>query len=102
MNDRLAAKVRSVIAEHFGIDANRLADEARFGDLGADWLDRLELMIAIEDQLAGIEIDDVAVDQIDTVGDLMQVIESVDNDRSDAMLIGGTAQRSQADLAVVK
>jgi hypothetical protein len=28
MNDRLVAKVRSVIAEHFGIDANRLTDEA--------------------------------------------------------------------------
>ena len=94
MNDRLAAKVRSVIAEHFGIDANRLTNESRFrDDLGADWLDRLELMFAIEDQLAGIEIVDVVVDQIDTVGDLMQVIESVDNGRSDAMLIGGMAQR---------
>ena len=93
MNDRLAAKVRSVIAEHFGIDANRLTDEARFRDLGADWLDRLELMIAIEDQVAGIEIDDVVVDQIDTVGDLMRIIESVDNDRSDGRRIGGMAQR---------
>ena len=92
MNDSVAAKVRSVVAEHFGIDANRLTDEARFRDLGADWLDRLELIIAIEDQVAGIEIDDVVVDQIDTVGDLMRVIESVDNDRSDAMLIG-MAQR---------
>ena len=58
MNDSLAAKVRSVIAGHFGIDANRLTDEARFRDLGADWLDRLELMIAIEDEVAGVEIDD--------------------------------------------
>jgi acyl carrier protein len=88
MNDSRTAKVRSVIAEHFGIDANRLTDEARFrDDLGADWLDRLELMIAIEDQVAGIEIDDVVVDQIDTVGDLMRFIESVDSDGSDAMLI---------------
>jgi acyl carrier protein len=93
MNDSLAAKVRSLIADHFGIDANRLTDEARFHDLGADWLDRLELMIAIEDQVAGIEIDDVVVDQIDTVGDVMRVIESFDNDRSDAMPIGGMARR---------
>jgi acyl carrier protein len=92
MNDSLAAKVRSVIAEHFGIDTNRLTDEARFRDLGADWLDRLELMIAIEDQVAGVEIDDVVVDQIDTVGDLMRVIEGVDNHRSNVMLIG-MAQR---------
>ena len=91
MNDSLAAKVRSVIAEHFGIDADRLTDEARFRDLGADWLDRLELVISIEDQVAGFEIDDVVVDQIDTVGDLMRIIESVDNDRSDATLIGSMA-----------
>jgi acyl carrier protein len=93
MNDNLHIKVRSVIAEHLGIDAKRLTDEARFRDLGADWLDRLELMIAIEDQVAGFEIDDVVVDQIDTIGDLIRVIESVDNNRSHAMLIGGTAQR---------
>ena len=94
MNDSLTAKVRSVIAEYFGIDADRLTNEARLrDDLGADWLDRLELMIAIEDQVAGIEIDDVVVEQIDTVGDLIRIIESVDNDRSDARLIGGMAQR---------
>jgi acyl carrier protein len=92
MNDSLTAKVRSVIAGHFRIDADRLTDEARFrDDFGADWLDRLELLIAIEDQVAGIEIDDVVVDQIDTVGDLMRIIESVDNDRSDATLIGSMA-----------
>jgi acyl carrier protein len=88
MNDSLAAKVRSVIAEHFGVDAKRLTDEARFRDLGADWLDRLELMIAIEDQVPGVEIADVVADQIDTVGDLMRVIASVDNDRLGAMQIG--------------
>ena len=58
VNDNFTAKVRDVIAEHFGIDADRLTDEARLrDDLGADWLDRLELMIAIEDQVAGVEID---------------------------------------------
>jgi acyl carrier protein len=93
MNDKLTAKVRSVIAEHFGIDPNRLTNEARFHDLGADWLDRLELVIAIEDQMTGIEIDDVVADQIDTVGDLMRVIESFEANRSDAMMIGGMTQR---------
>jgi acyl carrier protein len=93
MNDELAAKVRRVVAEHFGIAPNRLTDEARFRDLGADWLDRLELVIAIEDQMTGIEIDDVAADQIDTVGDLMRVIESFEANRSDATTIGGMTQR---------
>jgi acyl carrier protein len=93
MNDNLAAKVRSVIAEHFRIDPNRLTNEARFRDLGADWFDRLELVIAIEDQMTGIEIDNVVADQIDTVGDLMRVIENVEANRSDAMRIGGMTQR---------
>ena len=94
MNDSVTAKVRSVIAGHFGIDVDRLTDEARFrDDFGADWLDRLELMIAIEDQVAGIEINDVVVDQIETVGDLMRIVESVDSGKSDAMLIGGMALR---------
>jgi acyl carrier protein len=80
MNDSLIVKVREVIAGHFGLSPDRLTDDSRFrDDLGADRLDRLELMIAIEDQVAGIKIDDVVVDQIDTIGDLMRVIEGVDN-----------------------
>jgi acyl carrier protein len=50
--------------------------KARFrDDLGADWLDRLEVIIAIEDQVAGFEMGNVVADQIDTVGDLMRAIE---------------------------
>jgi acyl carrier protein len=91
MNDSFTTRVRDVIAEHFRIDADRLTDEARLrDDLGADWLDRLELMIAIEDQVAGVKIDDVMVDQIYTVGDLMRVIESALNTRTGAMMAGMT------------
>jgi acyl carrier protein len=94
MNISLAVKVREIIAEHLGVASDRLTDEARLhDDLGADWLDRLELMIAIEDQMAGIEIDDVVVDQIDTVGDLMRVIESVQSGRARALQGGGMAHR---------
>jgi acyl carrier protein len=94
MNDSLTVKVREIIAGHLDIDPVRLTDEARFrDDLGADWLDRLELMIAIEDQVAGIEIDDVMVDQINTVGDLMRVIESVENGGAGARRGGGMAHR---------
>ena len=93
VNDNFTAKVRDVIAEHFGIDADRLTDEARLrDDLGADWLDRLELMIAIEDHVAGVEIDDVMVDQIDTVGDLMRIVEGVLSARPGAAM-GGMAPR---------
>ena len=85
MNNSITIKVREVIAGHLGMDPDRLTDEVRFrDDLGADWLDRLELMIAIEDKVAGVELDDVAIDQIDTIGDLMRVIESVRSGRAGA------------------
>ncbi|HME98916.1 MAG TPA: patatin-like phospholipase family protein, partial [Terriglobia bacterium] len=45
--------VRTLIANHLGVDVKRVTDEAHFtDDLGADWLDRLELMIVIEDRFA--------------------------------------------------
>lgn len=75
MSLSLATKVRNVVAGHLGIEADRLADEARWDDLGADWLDRLELLIMIEDQLPELEINDEVVENIETVGDLMRALE---------------------------
>ena len=76
MQSNINIKVRKIIAAHLGVDPMRVTDEARFrDDLGADWLDRLEVMIAIEDQVAGFEMANVVADQIDTVGDLMRAIE---------------------------
>ena len=76
MHDNPSAKVREIIAGHFGIDPERVTDEARFNDdLGADWLDRLKVIIAIDCQVSGFEMADVIADQIETVGDLMRAIE---------------------------
>ncbi len=59
-----------------------MTDEAHFtDDLGADWLDRLELMIVIEDRFPNVVIMDEDVDQIEVVGDLIRHIEDVDNER---------------------
>jgi acyl carrier protein len=67
--------IRTLIANHLGVDVKRVTDEARFADLGADWLDRLELMIVIEDQFADVELMHDDVHQIDVVGDLIRHIE---------------------------
>jgi acyl carrier protein len=45
-------------------------------DLGADFLDRVELMLAIEDQFAGVEITDDDVEQIQVVGDLIRHLQN--------------------------
>jgi acyl carrier protein len=71
--------VRTLIANHLGIDIKRVTDEAHFTDLGADWLDRLDLMIVIEQRFADVEISDADIDQIDVVGDLIRHIETLRN-----------------------
>ena len=77
----LAAKdVRTLIARQLGIDVKRVTDEAHFSnDLGADWLDRLELMIVIEDRFVDVVITDVDVDQLEVVGDLIRHIENANS-----------------------
>jgi acyl carrier protein len=81
MTEVLASNdVRALIANQLGVDVKRVTDEAHFtDDLGADWLDRLELMIVIEDRFANLVITDEDVDQIEVVGDLIRHIENVDN-----------------------
>jgi len=68
-----AKDVRTLIAHQLGVDVKRVTDEAHFSDdLGADWLDRLELMIEIEAQFPTVEFTDDDMDQIDVVGDLIR------------------------------
>jgi len=71
MREILASNdVRTLIANQLGVDIKHVTNEAHFtDDLGADWLDRLELMIVIEDQFADVVITDEDVDQIEVVGD---------------------------------
>lgn len=74
--------VRTLVANHLGVSVARVTDEAHFTtDLGADWFDRLELIMVVEDHFAGLEITDADVDQIEVVGDLIRHIETVDNER---------------------
>jgi acyl carrier protein len=69
--------VRGLIARHLDVDIGRVSDDASFiDDLGADWLDRLELMIVIEDRFPGLEIPEGDADRIQVVGDLIRYIES--------------------------
>jgi acyl carrier protein len=70
-------KLRTSIGEYLGIDSKRVIDEAHFSDdLGIGWLDRLELMILIEDKFPGVEITNDDADQIQVVGDLIRHIQN--------------------------
>jgi acyl carrier protein len=77
-----ANELRTLVASRLGVGVGRVTDEAHFtDDLGADWLDRLELMIAVENQFVGVEITDDDVDRIEVVGDLIRHIETIDSER---------------------
>jgi acyl carrier protein len=80
MREVLASNdLRTLIAHQLGVDVKHVTDEAHFtDDLGADWLDRLELMIVIEDRFPNVVITDEDVDQIEVVGDPIRHIEIVE------------------------
>jgi acyl carrier protein len=68
-------KMRALIAKNLDIDIRRVTDDAHLiRDLGADWLDRLELIILVE-EISGVEIADHEADLIEVVGDLIRYID---------------------------
>src|ERR1700747_1247787 len=83
--------VRALIANQLGVDVKRVTDVAHFtDDLGADWLDRLELMIVIEDRFADVVITDEDIDQLEVVGDLIRHIEKVDHETRRRSIVEAT------------
>jgi acyl carrier protein len=68
-------KIRGIIADYVGVSMKRVIDDAHFcDDLGLDWLERLELVLRIEDEM-GIEISESDVTRIENVGNLLRHIE---------------------------
>lgn len=68
-------KVKSIIAEQLGVKAEEVTPQASFiDDLGADSLDTVELVMALEEEF-GIEIPDEDAEKMVTVGDAMKYIK---------------------------
>jgi len=68
-------KVKSIIAEQLGVKPEEVTPEASFvDDLGADSLDTVELVMALEEEF-GVEIPDEDAEKIATVGDAIKYIE---------------------------
>jgi acyl carrier protein len=69
-------KIKSVIAEQLSIDEEEIAIESSFiDDLGADSLDIVELIMALETEF-DIEIPDEDAEKIATVGDVVEYIKA--------------------------
>jgi acyl carrier protein len=68
-------KVKEIIAEQLGVKKEEVTDEAKFiDDLGADSLDTVELVMALEEEF-GIEIPDEDAEKMVTVGEAIKYIE---------------------------
>lgn len=68
-------KVKSIIAEQLGVKVEEVTPQASFiDDLGADSLDTVELVMALEEEF-GIEIPDEDAEKMTTVTDAIKYIE---------------------------
>ncbi len=74
-------KVKSIISEQLGVKQEEVTPEASFiDDLGADSLDTVELVMALEEEF-GVEIPDEDAEKITTVGDAVRYIEEKADDK---------------------
>ena len=76
MSTEIPAKVKDVIVEQLGVDPERVKAEASFiDDLGADSLDIVELVMAMEEEFE-IEIPDEEAEKLKTVQDVASYLTS--------------------------
>ena len=69
-------QIKTMIAENLGVNEDAITEGATFKeDLGADSLDLFELAMALEDEF-GIEIPTEDLEQIATVGDVVEYISA--------------------------
>ena len=76
MSDKsIADRIKDIIVEQLGVNADQIIPGAKFiEDLGADSLDIVELIMALEEEF-GTEIPDEEAEKLQTVGDVAKYIE---------------------------
>ena len=76
MSDKsIADRIKDIIVEQLGVSADQINPGAKFiEDLGADSLDIVELIMALEEEF-GTEIPDEEAEKLQTVGDVAKYIE---------------------------
>ncbi len=72
----LEEKVKEIIVEQLGVKPEEVTPQAHFvNDLGADSLDTVELVMALEEEF-GMEIPDEEAEKIQTVGQAIEYIKT--------------------------
>jgi acyl carrier protein len=73
--ENVQERVKNIIVEQLGVEADQVKPEAQFvNDLGADSLDTVELIMALEEEF-DVEIPDEKAEKIKTVGEAVSYIE---------------------------
>lgn len=76
MSTEIEQKVKDIIVEQLGVEASEVKTEASFvNDLGADSLDTVELVMALEESF-DMEIPDEEAEKIQTVGQAIDYIKT--------------------------
>ncbi|MCH2452652.1 MAG: acyl carrier protein [Gemmatimonadetes bacterium] len=79
MAEEIASKVKEIIIEELGVDAEKVTDQASFiDDLGADSLDTVELVMAFEEEF-DLEIPDEDAEKMRTVADVVSYVSAATN-----------------------
>ncbi len=69
-------KIKNILAEQLDVEADTLTMETDIGkDLNADSLDVVEILMSIEDEFE-VEIPDEEIENIKTIGDVVEYIEN--------------------------
>ena len=72
--DELFAKIKSIVADKLSISEDQITEEASFiEDLGADSLDTVELVMALEDEF-DLDIPDDEAEKLTTVGKVIEYV----------------------------
>ncbi|MBN1212107.1 MAG: acyl carrier protein [candidate division Zixibacteria bacterium] len=72
-------RVKEIIVEQLGVEASSVTDQAKFvDDLGADSLDTVELVMALEEEFS-LEIPDEDAEKITSVNDAIEYIKKHTN-----------------------
>ena len=76
MSEELMQKITKVVVDKLGVAEDKVKPEAAFAeDLGADSLDQVELVMALEDEF-DIEIPDEEAEKLKKVGDVIAYVKS--------------------------
>lgn len=66
--------IAAIIAQQLSKQASEITDSSTFDSLGADSLDRVEIVLNIEEKF-DIEVDDEAVEKLKTIGELVDYVQ---------------------------